>query len=176
MLTSLQVSQVTCHISRVTFHMSHVPCNMSHDEFLFYIYFVFDKVLELVGGESVIKGAHPVQFLHMLPRIGDNGLLYYSDYCFLLTLLSTPKRSASPEVTSPSLTSPPVTSPPVTSPPVTSPPVTSPPAELQKEQIWLGTVKLKSKEPPQTFVLKILVSWYLEWANCKGFLEPKSIH
>ena len=37
-------------------------------------------------------------------------------------------------------------------------------------------VKLKYKEPPQTVVPKILVSWYLEWANCKGFLEPKSIH
>ena len=31
--------------------------------------------------------------------------------------------------------------------------------------------KLKSKEQPQTFVPKILVSWYPEWANCKGFLE-----
>ena len=32
------------------------------------------------------------------------------------------------------------------------------------------------KEPPQTFVPKILVSWYSEWANCKGFLEPKSVN
>ena len=37
-------------------------------------------------------------------------------------------------------------------------------------------VRLKSKEPPQTFVPKILVSWYPEWANCKGFLEPKSVN
>ena len=36
--------------------------------------------------------------------------------------------------------------------------------------------KLKSKEPPQTFVPKILVSWYPKWANCKGFLEPKSVN
>lgn len=32
------------------------------------------------------------------------------------------------------------------------------------------------KEPPPTFVPKILVSWYPEWANCKGFLEPKSVN
>ena len=35
---------------------------------------------------------------------------------------------------------------------------------------------LKSKESPQTFVPKILVSWYPEWANCKGFLEPESVN
>ena len=35
---------------------------------------------------------------------------------------------------------------------------------------------LKSKEPTTTFVPKILVSWFTEWVNCKGFLEPKSIH
>ena len=28
-----------------------------------------------------------------LSRIGEEGLLSYSDYCFLLSLLSTPKRS-----------------------------------------------------------------------------------
>ena len=31
------------------------------------------------------------------------------------------------------------------------------------------TYILKSKEPLQTFVPQILVSWYPEWANCKGF-------
>ena len=36
--------------------------------------------------------------------------------------------------------------------------------------------RLKSKESPQTFVPKILASWYPEWANCKGFLEPKSVN
>ena len=35
---------------------------------------------------------------------------------------------------------------------------------------------LKSKEPPRTFVPKILASWYPKWANCKGFLEPKSVN
>ena len=40
---------------------------------------------------------------------------------------------------------------------------------------WL-VATLKSKEPPQTFVPKILASWYPEWANCKGFLEPKSVN
>ena len=29
--------------------------------------------------------------------------------------------------------------------------------------------KLKTKEPPLTFVPTIVVSWYPEWANCKGF-------
>ena len=48
---------------------------------------------------------------------------------------------------------------------------------------WHGTLAFEDvqvisvfKEPPQTFVLKILVSWYSEWANCKGFLEPKSVN
>ena len=36
--------------------------------------------------------------------------------------------------------------------------------------------KLKSKEPPQTFVPRIWASWYPEWANCTGFLEPKSVN
>ena len=35
---------------------------------------------------------------------------------------------------------------------------------------------LKSKEPPQTFVPKILASLYPKWANCKGLLEPKSVN
>ena len=35
--------------------------------------------------------------------------------------------------------------------------------------------RLKSKEPPQTFVPQILASSYPKWANCKGFLEPKSV-
>ena len=62
--------------------------------------------------------------------------------------------------------------------------------ELVKNTWWTWTInthlyylakftkrfRLKSKEPPQTFVPKILVSWYPEWVNFKRFLEPKSIH
>ena len=29
---------------------------------------------------------------------------------------------------------------------------------------------------PKLLSQKILVSWYPEWVNCKGFLQPKSIH
>ena len=36
--------------------------------------------------------------------------------------------------------------------------------------------RLKSKEPLQTFVPKILASSYPKWAKCKGFLEPKSVN
>ena len=41
-----------CHMSYVTCHVSHVMCHMSH--------LVLDKVVELVGGGSVINGAYPV--------------------------------------------------------------------------------------------------------------------
>ena len=37
-------------------------------------------------------------------------------------------------------------------------------------------IRLKTKEPTQAFVPKILVSWCPEWASCKGSLEPKLIH
>ena len=47
---------------------------------------------------------------------------------------------------------------------------------LQRVSEYVHRGTLKSKEPPQTFVPKILLSLYLEWANCKGFLKPKSIH
>ena len=43
-----------------------------------------------------------------------------------------------------------------------------------QEKLNISTVKFK--EPPQAFVPKILISWYPEWANCKGFLEPKSVN
>ena len=52
-------------------------------------------------------------------------------------------------------------------------------ADLFSEQTRLCTAegeigeengsKLKSKEPPHTFVPKILASWYPKLANCKGF-------
>ena len=51
------MSRVTCHISCVTCHVSHVACHMSH---FFSFLFFLDKVVELVGGVSVINRAYPV--------------------------------------------------------------------------------------------------------------------
>ena len=53
------MSYVTCHGSHVTCHVSHVMCNVSC--VIIYIFFLH-KVLELVGGGSVINGAYPVLF------------------------------------------------------------------------------------------------------------------
>ena len=44
------MSCVTCHVSRVTRHMSHVKYNI-------FLFIFLEKVLKLVGGGSVIKGA-----------------------------------------------------------------------------------------------------------------------
>ena len=53
---------VMCHVSRVTCHMSRVTCPMSH--FLIFLIFFFfsfsDKVVNLIGGGSVINVAYPV--------------------------------------------------------------------------------------------------------------------
>ena len=51
-----QVSGVKCHVSHVTCHVSGVTCNFS----LFSSSSVSDKVVDLVGGGSVINGAYPV--------------------------------------------------------------------------------------------------------------------
>ena len=48
-------------MSRVTCHMSHVTCHF---------FFFLDKVVELIGGGSVINGAYPVQFYEKLPNNG----------------------------------------------------------------------------------------------------------
>ena len=55
------VSCVMCHVSRVMCHLSHVKI------YFFYILYIFfyplkkmDRVVELVGGGSVINGAYPV--------------------------------------------------------------------------------------------------------------------
>ena len=47
------MSCVKCHMSDITCQVSHVRCQM----YLFFFFF-FDKVLELVGGGSVISGAY----------------------------------------------------------------------------------------------------------------------
>ena len=67
-----QVSGVTCHVSPVTCHLSHVV----KKKLLFILKKIykkklslkkFDKVVELVGGGSVINKADPVDvFLHSI--------------------------------------------------------------------------------------------------------------
>ena len=62
------VSYVTCHLSRVTSHLSLVTCQKKVvvDNLIFLFIYLFsrktklDKVVELVGGGSVINGALPV--------------------------------------------------------------------------------------------------------------------
>ena len=51
------VSRVMCHVSCVTCHVLRVTCHVS----IFLIFFL-DKVVNLIGGGSVINGAYPVQF------------------------------------------------------------------------------------------------------------------
>ena len=57
------MSHVMCHMSHVTCPVLHVACNMQY--FIFYFKFFFlikdmDKVVELVGEESIINGAYPI--------------------------------------------------------------------------------------------------------------------
>ena len=67
------MSRVTCHMSRVTCHMSRVMCH-----FLFFIFFYLiffpDKVVELIGGGSVINGATPSSFPYGLKMMSKNTL------------------------------------------------------------------------------------------------------
>ena len=58
------VSCVPYHMSDVTFHLSLVMYHISGVTYhTFFLLFFFQKVVELVGGGSVINGAYPVQFL-----------------------------------------------------------------------------------------------------------------
>ena len=45
-----------CQVSHVRYHMSGVTCQVSHVTYFYFFY----KVVELVGGGSVINGAYPV--------------------------------------------------------------------------------------------------------------------
>ena len=56
------LSCVTCHISCVTCHVSRVTCHMSCVTCHFFCFFLFDKVVKLVVGGSVINGATPSSF------------------------------------------------------------------------------------------------------------------
>ena len=51
------MSCVRCQVSGVKCHVSGVKCH-------FFFLFSSDKVLELVGGGSVINGAYPVSLCH----------------------------------------------------------------------------------------------------------------
>ena len=51
------MSHVTCHMSQVTCHVSSVMCHVSH------FFFLFHKVVELVGGGSAIDEVYPVNFI-----------------------------------------------------------------------------------------------------------------
>ena len=58
------MSHVMCQLSRVRCHVSGVTCN--HFFLFFFSSFFIDKVLELVGGGSVINGANPSSFKNYL--------------------------------------------------------------------------------------------------------------
>ena len=51
-VTPHHMSHVMCHISCVRYQLSRVRCHVSHNQ-------IMDKVVELVGGGSVIKGGIP---------------------------------------------------------------------------------------------------------------------
>ena len=71
------------HVSRVMCHMSHVTCRMSKKKLHFFsikktkknLPKKLDKVVELVGGGSVINGAYPVQFYTNVINNGRKVLL-----------------------------------------------------------------------------------------------------
>ena len=67
MFTPPNVSRATCHVSRVTCHVSHVMCHMS----LFFSFFS-DKVVDPIGGGSVINGATLSSFQLTIHYIGPN--------------------------------------------------------------------------------------------------------
>ena len=54
------MSCVTCHMSRVTCHMSRVTYIYI---FFYFLFFFLYKLVELVGGGSVINGATPSSYL-----------------------------------------------------------------------------------------------------------------
>ena len=61
------VSGVICHVSPVTCHLSRVTCHLSKN--ILYIkknpQKKLDKVVELVGGGSVINGTFPVELFFL---------------------------------------------------------------------------------------------------------------
>ena len=61
--TMCYVSCAMCHVSRVTSQKKVFTCIYLYFVYYIYIFLLFvDKVVELVGGGSVINGAYPVYF------------------------------------------------------------------------------------------------------------------
>ena len=59
------MSHVKCHMSHVTCHVSHVMCHISHVT-IFFIFYFFYKVVNLVVVGSVINGATPSSFVRLI--------------------------------------------------------------------------------------------------------------
>ena len=75
------MSGVLCHISGVICQVSHVMCYVSHVMLIYlYICFSLDKVVELVGGGSVIKRVFPQgnTILSPYPSFKPNSLMQKS--------------------------------------------------------------------------------------------------
>ena len=71
------VSRFTCHVSCVTRHIPPVKIIFFHNNLFFSILKQkFDKVVELVGGGSVINRVYPVYFSLRLTLPVGNYLLY----------------------------------------------------------------------------------------------------
>ena len=85
------VSCVTCHLSRVTCHLSHVTCHLSHvkkKKKLKKIKLkkitpqkILDKVVEPVGGGSVINGAYPVYFNQLAVAVSTSMTESSNTFC-----------------------------------------------------------------------------------------------
>ena len=65
-------------------HVSHVTCQLSHVIFFLFIK-KFDKVVELVGGGSVINGAYPVYLYY--DKISYMCDCFYRAMCVVKVLL-----------------------------------------------------------------------------------------
>ena len=63
MFTPNLMSYVTCKVSHAMCHVSHVTC---HGQLVPFFLLLFYKVVDLIGGGSVINGAFPIQFIEQL--------------------------------------------------------------------------------------------------------------
>ena len=88
MFTSHHLSHIRCPVSGVRCQVSGVRCKVS---FYFY-FFSSDKVVELVGGGSVINGAYPVQFLHACYECILVSVVLF--LCFFLRSLDTSQKKS----------------------------------------------------------------------------------
>ena len=81
------VSGVLCQVTHYRYHMSGIRCQkISFLFFLFvFLFFSLVKVVELVGGESVINGAYPVYTLPFL-AYNFNAITYTGDCAHIQVL------------------------------------------------------------------------------------------